>query len=255
MDRRKLALLAFAVPVGALTTVAPAHADEHTATLHADLAALNESGASGTAKVRVEGTHVDVRITTDGLLADAPHAQHFHIGGMNICPPPDAADDIEDDGRLSTTEGAPFYGPVQTSLTTEGDTSPDSGLAVDRMPVADSHGTVHYHRAFEVPQDVADALRAGKAVIVQHGLDYNGNGEYDLDAAGPSDLDESLPAEATDPATCGRLTPAPKGGMAAGGGGTAAPEPGLSAFAAGAVLTAAAAGGGLIARRRFAQNT
>ena len=36
-------------------------------------------------------------------------------------------------------------------------------------------------------------------------MDYNGNGMYDFDSAGASELDPSLPAEATDPAVCGVL--------------------------------------------------
>jgi hypothetical protein len=36
-------------------------------------------------------------------------------------------------------------------------------------------------------------------------VDYNGNGMYDFKSAGKSDLDPNLPAEATDPATCGVL--------------------------------------------------
>ncbi|MEY9212397.1 CHRD domain-containing protein [Thermobifida halotolerans] len=252
MDRKKLALLAFAVPACALTAAAPAHAGD-AAVLHADLAEVNDSGAAGTAKVTVEGTRVTVRIETSGLLADAPHAQHFHIGGKYMCAPPEAADDITDDGRLSTTEGAPYYGPVKVSLTTEGDTSPASSLAVDRMPVADAHGTVSYHRTFTVSEDVAAAIRAGKAVIEQHGVDYNGNGLYDFEAAGKSDLDPSLPAEATNPAACGELTPVPKGGMAAGAGGAAATGPNAGMLATGMVL-AAAVGGGLAARRRFGES-
>lgn len=41
--------------------------------------------------------------------------------------------------------------------------------------------------------------------MVIHGVDYNNNGEYEMAGAGPSELDPSLPAEATDPAVCGVL--------------------------------------------------
>ena len=51
------------------------------------------------------------------------------------------------------------------------------------------------------------ADRLGEFAIVQHGVDLNGNGVYDEGAAGPSDLDPSLPQEATIPATCGRILP------------------------------------------------
>jgi hypothetical protein len=52
---------------------------------------------------------------------------------------------------------------------------------------------------------VQRAIKSGKGVIVIHGVDHNGNGVYDFDGAGASELDASLPAEATDPALCGAV--------------------------------------------------
>ena len=115
------------------------------------------------------------------------------------------AADQNADGLINTTEGAPFYGPIAVSFTTFGDTSPASGLAVDRFPVASSVGTVNYFRSLIAPPGVAFNL--GNFAIVQHGVDLNGNGEYDFDAAGVSDLDPSLPQEATIPANCGVINP------------------------------------------------
>ena len=40
------------------------------------------------------------------------------------------------------------YGDVFMSLTTNGDASAESGLAVDRMPVADDSGRIDYDRTF-----------------------------------------------------------------------------------------------------------
>ena len=51
---------------------------------------------------------------------------------------------------------------------------------------------------------VADAIRAGDGVIVVHGIDYNGNHIYD-DVLDRSELNASLPGEATAPALCGPL--------------------------------------------------
>ena len=105
----------------------------------------------------------------------------------------------------ATTEGAPAYGPVITSLTITGDTSPASVLAVDRFPTA-PRGAIHYDRSINFnSRAVARAIKHGKGVIVIHGVDYNHNGTYDFASAGKSDLDPSLPAEATDPALCGVL--------------------------------------------------
>ena len=51
--------------------------------------------------------------------------------------------------------------------------------------------------------EVAQAIADGKGVVVVHGVDHNGDGVYSGDV--PSDLDPSLPTEATDPALCGVL--------------------------------------------------
>ena len=108
------------------------------------------------------------------------------------------------DNLITTAEGLPSYGPIQVSLTTTGDTSPHSGLAVDRFPVANANGTVEYERTLMVSANVAKNL--GKKAIVQHGVDLNDNGTYDFEA-GKSELDPSLPQEATIPATCGVINP------------------------------------------------
>jgi hypothetical protein len=71
--------------------------------------------------------------------------------------------------------------------------------------VANEDGILTYGRTFGVPSNVAERL--GEFAIVQHGVDLNGNGAYDEEAAGPSDLDPSLPQEATIPANCGRIMP------------------------------------------------
>ena len=184
---------------------APAVADGHEAELMATLGELNDSGGSGTAWAKVDGTSVWLSIEVQGLLDGAPHAQHIHYGeqARNECPTV-GKDDSNGDFRLTTVEGVPAYGPVAVSLTKRGDTSPDSVLAVDRYPTA-PRGHVHYERTTRTTKQVARAIRRGDAVVVIHGVDYNGNGEYDFESAGASELDSNLPAEATDPAVCGVL--------------------------------------------------
>ncbi len=75
-------------------------------------------------------------------------------------------------------------------------------LAVDRFSTA-PNGVINYMRTLNVWKDFAGDLRNNEAVLVIHGLDYNNNGKYDFEGAGASELDPSLPAEATDPAACG----------------------------------------------------
>ena len=169
-----------------------------------ELNPLNNSGVTGKAKVNVQGKRLHVRVQAQGLAKNLPHAQHIHFGAQARHECPSVADDENGDIRLTTLEGAPAYGPVRVSLTTNGDTSVDSVLAVDRFPTP-PRGTINYDRMTTTSKAVARGIRNGKAIVVIHGVDYNNNGEYDFDSAGKSDLNPDLPAEATDPASCGVL--------------------------------------------------
>ncbi len=173
---------------------------------HAELRALNNSGVRGDSDVHVNGRRIRVDLDAKRLLKRMPHAQHIHFGAKARHECPTVRDDDNADHRLNTAEGQPAYGPVKVSLTKKGDTSADSTLAVKRFPNA-RKGQIHYNReGIKVSERVARGIRRGNAVVVVHGIDYNGNKRYDF-AAGRSELDPSLPAEATDPVTCGRLKP------------------------------------------------
>ena len=192
---------------------------ERTVALEADLDELNGSGASGSATALVRNQKIQhIEVHAHGLTPDAPHAQHIHYGQQALNECPTLAQDDNKDGRINTVEGIPAYGPVVVSLNTTGDTTPASFLDVTRFPVSDD-GSYHYERE-NIPftdvagtgysggggtaKQIADSIREGEGVLVIHGVDYNGNGEYDFDA-GRSELDPNLPAEATDPAVCGVL--------------------------------------------------
>ena len=178
---------------------------EHGEHFKADLKPLNRSGAEGHAMLEKEGSKkIETEIHTKGLAPKLPHAQHIHGFKKAVSECPTLALSGRDN-LITTVEGVPAYGPIQVSLTTKGDTSPKSALAVDRFPVANAKGSVEYERTFSVPSNVAKNL--GKKAIVQHGVDLNDNGKYDFEAAGKSELDPSLPQEATIPATCGVINP------------------------------------------------
>jgi hypothetical protein len=148
-SRRLFAATAAAAMVGsALIGAAPANASasDNTAasasysrvkTVHtsAKLRQLNKSGVSGKAHVTVKGNNLNVTLDASGLHK-APHAVHIHYGeqARNECPT--LRDDTNKDRRLTTLEGVPAYGPVAVSLTTKGDTSPASALAIDRFKTA-----------------------------------------------------------------------------------------------------------------------
>ena len=184
--------------------------DGHSQEVVADLDPIPGSGVRGSGQAEVEfdrhGRISEFELRAEGLLRAAPHAAHIHFGEQARHECPTLADDTNEDGHLNTTEGAPAYGPVVMSLTKTGDVSPASVLAIDRYDTA-SGGDLDYEREelFDIIDDeVAAAIAAGKGVVVVHGVDYNDNGMYDFDA-GVSDLDPSLPTEATDPALCGVL--------------------------------------------------
>ncbi|MBD5786631.1 CHRD domain-containing protein [Cellulosimicrobium terreum] len=251
---RKRTRTALAVPAlslaAALAVAGPAAAAD---TTQGDLSPvpLNGSSGSGTAMVWVDGTTLTVEIAATGLLEGSPHAAHIHFAPEARHECPAATDDADDSGTITTTEGGPAYGDVQVSLTTgDADTGPDHALDVEHFDAADG-GDISYERgSIEVSQDVADAIAGGEAAVVVHGVDYDGDGEYGGDTM--SDLDPSLPAEATDPALCGIMTVSqmsdmPQGGVQTGTGSTAGVENvGLLAGGAAAMI----AGGVLLVRNR-----
>lgn len=205
-----------AVACGAVMLAPPAsaaHEDQLRRVFEADLGSLNGTSSGGDVTIEVfdQNTAI-VTIEAEGMSPDAPHAQHIHgeLGAVAECPTP--ANDTDGDGFVSVLEGVPAYGSIKASLTTEGDASPDSGLAVERFPVS-ADGTYSYIRVFDIPQDVADNL--GNLAVVLHGADFDDSGAYDGEKR--SSLTDDLPFEATVPVACGELdlreivVPAPYG--------------------------------------------
>lgn len=238
-----VAMLAMAMPASAASSDG-----SNEATLKP--VALNGVDGSGMAMTTIKDGVLTVTFTADGLLADNPHAAHIHFGAEARHECPAAADDASGDGTLNTTEGGPAYGDIVVSLTKTGDTSPKSGLAVDRFDTAKG-GKINYQRgSIKVSDDVAKAIISGQSAVVIHGVDHNHDGKYDGDTK--SDLDPSLPTEATDPALCGvlevsQMSATPSGGAQTGSGSTAGvQDAGLLAAGSAAFV----AGGLLIARRR-----
>lgn len=239
----------------ALMVASPAAAAHEGTAYSGTLSELNSSGGSGDVHIEVseDGETMTVDLTASGLNLDGPHAMHIHgiVEGDQVqastCPT--MAEDADGDGVLTVVEGVPTYGDIQVSLTTEGDTSPDSGLAVERFPAGTS---IDYGRS-EIP--IPENLRAGIAAlhVVVHGIDENGNGTLDMDQAERSSLTDDLPREGTAPALCGTLTAAAGGAVQTGAGGTAAQDTATTTTAGVTTLAGAAAlaaAGGLALRRR-----
>jgi hypothetical protein len=243
---RKIAAATFGAAAMLALAAGPAFAD---GSVNANLMPVpgSEVNGSGTAMVRVTGDTITVTMAAMGLLPDNPHAAHIHFGADARHECPVIGDDTNKDGHLNTTEGGPAYGPIVVSLTKTGDTSAASGLAVDRFDTAKG-GKISYERgSIKVSSEVAAAVSNGQSVVVIHGVDHDHDGKYSGDTK--SDLEPSLPTEATDPALCGALRAAPTGGMATGGGGAAGGS-NAAMVAIGATALLGAAGTGIVAARR-----
>lgn len=257
--RRMLLALPAAAAALLLATPTAALADE---SVQVRLLPLNHSGATGTATLTaMDNGDLKVSIRSSGLVPNSPHAQHLHGSTMGMdfhCP--DMSADKNHNGYVSTEEGMPIYGDIFISLTTRGDTSPASGIAVDRMPMADANGNLKYDRtlpAADLPKGTIAHLK--DLHIVQHGIDANGNHKYDMAGLGESTLAKSagisgIPEEATDPALCGMVSGAavgsvPVGGVATGDGSTR--HDSTVWVATGSLALLLALGLGVIARRRL----
>jgi hypothetical protein len=192
----------------------------------------NRVTGSGNATVRLNGSVATVTVDTNRLLNGAPHALHIHAGGQGVCPTASAASLHNGHQSISTTDGIKFYGPPVTSLTTTGDTSPKSIVDFTRYL---SVGNIRYTRMLAVTPEVAADIRHNNAVIVVHGIDYNGNGIYD-NVLDRSELNSGLTGESTAPALCGPLSVARSTAAQAPGAGSA---PSRTVYAASLTLAGA----------------
>jgi len=154
----------------------------------------NRVNGTGSATIQVQGNVATVTVDTNGLLR-AAHLMHIH-GGTGNCPPASAAQNYNGHQFISAAVGDKYYGPVVTSLTQIGDTGPASHLSSSLFPQV---GNIRYKRTIVLGPGVAQDIRSGLAVIVVHGIDYDGAGQYDnyLGAG----------VEASAPALCGPLFP------------------------------------------------
>jgi hypothetical protein len=160
----------------------------------------NHVTADGRATLRLNGDLATVTVRSNRLVGGR-HLMHIHAGARGTCPPASAARLHRGHRTISTTDGGPFYGKALASLTTRGDTTISSFLAFARYP---NTTTIRYARTLKLTSAVADLIRADNAVILIHGIDYNYNGLYDF-GLDRSDLQRTLPGEATAPALCGPL--------------------------------------------------
>lgn len=187
----------------------PVYVDNSKHVFKAKLCQLNNSGAHGEAVISLCGDIADITICVYGVSGGLQHAQHIHINGRGECPGAECAVCIDTCKGpvylIRTSDGHAAYGEIGTSLTLSGDTSPASGLALDRFPRASCEGAYIYKRITRLSYNVIQQLKCDNAVIVIHGLDFDHNGCYDFKCLGVSDLDPKVSLEATLPVACGAL--------------------------------------------------
>ncbi len=211
------ALAALALALGTASAASAAH-DENpspkVASYSYSLDAIQPASvpggeAHGSTRVKaLPNGKLQVTVEAWGLSPHLPHAMHLHgvpgDAADMACPGPAAAGA---DGVVTVVDGAPFYGGILTSLTSTGDVSAASALALDRYAVADSNGYLYYQRTLTNAEGYADA---GTVQVVVHGIDFDGNGQYAFNADDPfssrsSSLGADIPLEATVPVLCGGI--------------------------------------------------
>ncbi len=155
--------------LAAAAMTAPAYAQD-TTTYQARLDPLNNSGGSGSLTLELSGDTATITEHFSGLAATFkdmpyPHVQHIHGGAEGVCPT--TANDTNGDGVISTPEGQKTYGPIQTTLSVTGDTSPKA----TNIKIAPSGAGADYSRTIRLDAATLKSLRSGIGVIVVHGLD------------------------------------------------------------------------------------
>jgi hypothetical protein len=252
--KKPLLLLAPVAAIGVALLALPGTASAaDSSSYQAQLNAINHSSGSGSVMISLSGSQATITEHFSGLAASFggkpyPHVQHIHIGAMGQCPTTSA--DKNGDGVISTTEGAPFYGAIGTTLSTSGDSSPAAGTT---LTVAPSGASFDYQRTLTLDAKTLASLQAGTAVVVVHGLDP---ATLSKQAQGEkSDLVPSLPLAATSPTLCGTLSASqmsvmPGGAAGTGGGSTTGlQDEGMLALGGGLIAAGAVAGGFALRRR------
>ncbi len=209
---RTVSLLFALMAVSALTVTGAAAAhtsDKKSQRYRASLAPVPHdpladggSNVTGRAKLRLRANDLKVFVKAAGLSPNLPHAMHIHgkdAPELAQCPGANRRVGGVSNQLIETVDGLADYGPIQVSFTTRGDTTPASGLALDRFKLAEHNGALSYKRTLQIPADVASRLDAKHIVI--HGNDINHNGVYD-----PAPITAlGAPLEAELPVACGEI--------------------------------------------------
>ncbi|OFZ56533.1 MAG: hypothetical protein A2428_15220 [Bdellovibrionales bacterium RIFOXYC1_FULL_54_43] len=114
----------------------------------AQLNGVNGSGASGTARIVVDGETMGIQIEASGLAPGVMHEQHIHGGSQ--CPGFSA--DQNGDGFVDSREAEPIAGPIVFPLSLDlprqtGTAENGAAGQAGNFPIASATGTVNYIQA------------------------------------------------------------------------------------------------------------
>ena len=133
------------------------------------LAALNDSGVTGTVTMARTGAILTVSVTLAGATPNQQHMQHIHGSHDTTatCPPASAASAA---GIITLAAGTPYYGPV--------------ALPLEPTPTADATGKISWTEsiALSSSDDYAMAPLTQHVVLI-HGMMYHGAYDQVMPAA------------------------------------------------------------------------
>ena len=164
--------------IGSMPLMLQAEDNEGEQEFNVQLYSLNGSGVVGMAEIKIKkGRTLKVELEADGLEANKLHPQHIHglSSSARRATCPDISADVNADGLVSVSEGAPFYGPIV--------------LPLYPFDLVGGDGELRYEAKFTINPESIQPL--GKRTIVLHGMTVNGEYIASLPiACGQLDIDE-----------------------------------------------------------------
>ncbi len=136
-------------------------AEEKEQEFQVQLRALNGSGVTGTAEIKIKNHKtLKIKLKANGLEANKLHPQHIHglSDASRIATCPESSADVDGDGVISVGEGLPFYGPIV--------------LPLNPFDLVGDKGKLRYKASYTINPASIQPLQ--NRTIVLHGMTVNG---------------------------------------------------------------------------------
>ncbi len=133
------------------------------------LAALNDSGVTGSVTLTRKGDILSVTVKLAGATPNQQHMQHIHGSHATTATCPTAAV-ASPDGVITLAAGTPYYGPV--------------ALPLEPTPTADSSGSISWTDMYAISTtDDYTMAPLTQHVVLIHGMMYKGAYDQIMPAA------------------------------------------------------------------------